>query len=316
MNTGTDTQVFSIPDNNSNVLPWMLAAGNGGFGGNLGGLGGGILGFLIGMLFPRLFGGGYGGGYGGGNAAGTAYLGNMIDNTNGRDLLMQAVASSGERSTSAIQQLSTMLGQDFNQVYSAVQSLSQILNQISNNQGLNTMQVINSIQSGNASLQSQFCQCCCNIQSQLASNAAADQLAICQQTNTLQNGANANTQAILSELRAMQTQTLQDKLDATRAENTRLSGEISQYQQNQVIGGMISQAVNPLQAQLFSLSQTVDAIKRCQPSTITLPNNSMTAVPTIWANAVADNIVDRISAALGVTATTPTTPTTLTSTQR
>ena len=43
-----------------------------------------------------------------------------------------------------------------------------------------------------------------------------------------------------------------------------------------------------------NLNNEVAAIKRCQPPTITLPNNSMTAVPSIWANAVADNLVDRI----------------------
>jgi seryl-tRNA synthetase len=121
----------------------------------------------------------------------------------------------------------------------------------------------------------------------------------------LQAGANANTQAILNKLGEMQTQNLQDKLDAARAENTRLSGEISQAQQNNVIAGMIANAVNPLTAQLVGIRSEVDAIKRCQPSTITLPNNSMTAVPSIWANAVADNIVDKIATAL-----TPTTGTT------
>ena len=110
---------------------------------------------------------------------------------------------------------------------------------------------------------------------------------------------------VLAKLDSMQTQALQDKLDAARAENTRLAGEISQAQQNQVIAGMIGSAVNPLASQLAGIRSEVDAIKRCQPSTITLPNNSMTAVPTIWANAVADNIVDRINAALTPTATTP-----------
>jgi seryl-tRNA synthetase len=126
----------------------------------------------------------------------------------------------------------------------------------------------------------------------------------------MQNAGNQNTQAILGELRAMQTQNLQDKLDAARAENTRLSGEISQQQQNNAIAGMIANAVNPLAMQLQGIRTEVDAIKRCQPATITLPNNSMTAVPTIWANGVADYVVDRIATALQPTTTTPTTPAT------
>ena len=65
------------------------------------------------------------------------------------------------------------------------------------------------------------------------------------------------------------------------------------------------QSVAPVIGQLNALAQEVAAIKRCQPATITLPDNSKTVVPTIWASAVADNIVDRINAAL-----TPTTPAT------
>lgn len=280
-----------IPDNNGGgsipmgALPFMNGynGGNGLFGGN--GWGGGVLGFLFGLLCGN---GGFGNGlFGGGN-----------NNNHNSDLIMQAVTSSGERSVSAVQQLATNLNMDFNLLNNGVQTLSTAVNQIANAQGLNAMQIINSLQSGNAAMQNQLAQCCCQMQNALTSGV-----------NALQQSGNANTQSILGELRAMQTQALQDKLDAERAKNTRLSGEISQQQQNAAIAGMIANAVNPLQAQLYNLNNTVEAIKRCQPATVTLPNNSMTAVPTIWANAVADNIVDRISAALTpVTDTTTTTP--------
>ena len=278
MANGAETQVFTFPDGNyggGNIpfgaLPYLN--NNGGlFGGN--GWGGGVLGFLFGLLCGN---GGFGNGlFGGGN-----------NGNNNVDLLMQAVNNSGERSVAAVQQLSSNIGQDFTLVNNAVQTLSQAVNQIANAQGLNSMQVINAIQSGDNVLQNALQQCCCNMQS-----------AINAQTNTLQGVANANTQAILGKLGEMQTQSLVDKLDAARAENTRLAGEISQANQNNTIAAMISNAVNPLAAQLAGIRSEVDSIKRCQPATITLPNNSMTAVPTIWANAVADNIVDRISSAL------------------
>lgn len=332
----SETKIFSMPESGSgnSDLATLLALQNGNNGGLFGGngLGGGILGFLIGMLFPQFFGRGglFGGGNGfGANGAGTAYLGNMISNDNGRDLLMQAINNSGERSVSAIQQLATTIGQDFNLVNSGVQTISQLINTIAANQGVNALQIINAIQSGNASIASQFAQCCCQqqlamanqtaalqqgingVQQSIANKSAADQLATCQQTYTLTDGANRNTQAIISKLDQMQTQALQDKLDAARAENSRLAGEISQAQQNSVIAGMIGNAINPIAAQLAGIRSEVDAIKRCQPQTITLPNNSMTAVPTIWANAVADNIVDKISAALTPSTTTTTTPATV-----
>ena len=273
---------FLIPDGQNGIpvgaLPF-LNNNNGGFlGGN--GLGAGLVGFLIGALIN--------------NGNGGLFGGNQ--NGNMTDLLMQAVSNAGERSVSATQQLSTMIGQDFNQVYGAVQSIQTAINQVANNQGLNAMQVINALQSGNASIIAQLQQCCCNMRE-----------AISAQTNLLQQGANQNTQAILGELRAMQTQALQDKLDAERAKNGQLAGELSQQQQNAIIGQMIANAVNPLAMQLQGIRGEVDAIKRCQPATITLPNNSMTAVPTIWANGVADYVVDRIASALQPT--TPTTPT-------
>ena len=323
------TEVISIPENNGGnggtVPAWYPALMNGGYGNyggglGLGGWGGGILGFFLGLLFGNngLFGGGmFGGGRG---AAGTAYLGNMISNDNGRDLLMQAINNSGERSTAAIQQLSTMMGQDFNLVNGAIQTISSSLATISANQGMNALQVINAIQSGNASLASQFAQCCCQqqlamaqqtaamnqgfagVQQSIAAKSAADQLANCQQTYALTEGANRNTQAILGKLDAIED----SRKDREIAEKT---AKIAQLESQNFMAGVAQQSVAPVIGQLNALSQEVAAIKRCQPPVKTVVDNSQTVVPTIWANGVADLIVDRIAAALGATATTPTTPT-------
>lgn len=195
-----------------------------------------------------------------------------------------------------ILQLSSTINQDFNLVNSAVQSISGALATLSAQHGLTGQQIINSIQAGNAALGAQFQQCCCQ-----------NQLAISNLSNTVVTAGNANTQAILAKLGEMQTQALQDKLDAARAENTRLAGELSQTNQNATIAAMMANTVNPIAAQLAGIRAEVDAIKRCQPQTITLPNNSMTAVPTIWANAVADNVVDKISTVLNSTGGTTTT---------
>lgn len=309
-------EIYQLPENGGSAsnqvpawLPFVSNGGNGPLSNN--GWGGGILGFLIGLMFGN---GGFGGGFfGGGNGnANTAFL------TNTQDLLMQAVNGNGERNASAVQQLATTLGQDFNLVNSGVQAIQGTLS----NLGISLQQAINAVQSGDASIIAAFQQCCCQnqlenarntaaiqngingVQQSIAAQSAADTLAVCQQTNTLQNGANANTQAILSKLDAMQTQALMDKLDSARAENVRLAGELSQTQQNATIAAMIGNAVNPIAGQLAGIRSEVDAIKRCQPATITLPNNSMTAVPSIWANAVADNFVDKVSSALASAGTT------------
>ena len=266
----SDSKVFMLPENGYNN-------GNG----FLGGWGGGILGFLLGLFFGNngFFGGN--GGFGGGNAAGTAYLGNMISNDNGRDLLMQAITTNGEMSRAAIAQLATTLNQDFNQVNSAVQAINNSLCNIANQQGLSSLQVINAIQSGNTTLANQLCQCCCEMRQQLAQNAAADQLAICQQTNALQNSCNANTQAILSKIDAVED-SRKDR------EITALTAKVAQLESQNFTTGALQQAVAPILGQLANLGNEIDAIKRCQPATITLPNNLYTAVPTLIANAGAD----------------------------
>lgn len=288
----SDSKVFMFPENGYN--------NNGCFG--LGGWGGGILGFILGILLGNngFFGGN--GGFGGGNGAGTAYLGNMINNDNGRDLIMQAITTNGEMSRLAVSQLATTLNQDFNQVNSAIQTISSSLCNIANQQGLSTLQVVNAIQSGNTALGNQLCQCCCDMRQQLAQNAAADQLAICQQTNTLQNGANANTLSILNKI---------DAIEDSRKDReiTALTAKIAQLESQNFTTGALQQAVAPILGQLANLSNDVESIKRCQPATITLPNNVYTAVPTLLANAGADFIAsywaNRTSQATSGSTTTP-----------
>lgn len=274
----SDSKVFMLPENGYN---------NGSLG--LGGWGGGILGFILGILLGNN--GWFGGnGFGGGNSAGTAYLGNMISNDNGRDLLMQAITTNGEMSRLAISQLATTLNQDFNQVNSAVQTISNSLCNIANQQGLSTLQVVNAIQAGNTALANQLCQCCCDMRQQMAQNAAADQLAICQQTNTLLNKI--------------------DQVEDSRKDReiTALTAKVAQLESQNFTTGALQQAVAPILGQLANLSNDVDSIKRCQPATITLPNNIYTAVPTLIANAGADFIAsywaNRTSQATSGTTTT------------
>lgn len=332
----SDMKVFSIPDSNggnggnalaNGVVPFMLGAGmSGGFGG-FGGWGGGGYGwnamnmnnitelFAMGIL-ARMF-GWYGNGDGmGGNGA--SMLSNQINATNERDMIMQAVTSQGEQSRAATQTLSTMLGQDFNQVYGGIQLIQSSLASIAAQQGMTPLQIINAIQSGNASLSQQLCQCCCDnkfaiaeqtsqlqqgmnsgftgltmglnqgfngvdrgisgIQTQMAINQGKDDLNVCQQTYTLRDGQNASTQAIMGKLAEMQTQNLQDKLEAERDKNTALKGEISQLNQNQYIAGVVGQSLAPLNAALAGLNKEVDDIKCKLPNTVNVQYPNLVAV--------------------------------------
>lgn len=290
-------EIYQIPDGNSgnNGIPFSIPIGNNG---GLFGNGNNSLADLFGFaIIASMFGwnGGWGnGGWGGNNGAG--FISNQLNNDSGRELIMNAVTSQGEANRSAIQNLATMLGQDYATVNSAVQNVQNSLATLAAQQGTTSLQIINSIQAGNAALASQFANCCCEnklaianqtnalqqgingVGQQIAAFNAADTLAICQQTNTLQNGANANTQAILAKLGEMQTQALQDKLDAARAENSTLKGEISQQQQNNYFAGVVAQALAPVNAQLNALGGKVEAIENKMPNTVAVQYPNLVAV--------------------------------------
>lgn len=235
--------VTYIPDGNNqanNILPWMLAAGNGGFGGfggngwlpamlmgsgmgfgGLGGFGGGELayggiGFLLGLLFGN---GTLGNAFGGGNNGAAGFLSNQINNDSGRELLMNAINSNGEASRAATQNLATMLGQDFNLINSDVENIKSALSTLALQQAVSVPQIINSIQSGNADLASQLCKCCCQTQQQIMAQGYENQLRTVEQTGMLGSaiaGVNQNiaaTKAAQELSDCKQTYTLTDTMN-------------------------------------------------------------------------------------------------------
>lgn len=310
-------KVMYFPDGggNGNVPAWVLPFmnNNGGlFGGN-NGWGGGILGFFLGLLFGN---GGFGNLFGGnGNNAGAGFLSNQINNDSGRELLMNAITSQGEQARTAIQTLSTMLGQDFSLVNSAIQTIQTAINQVANNQGLNAMQIINSIQSGTCTLGNQISQCCCQmqqamsqqtytlqqgingIQNQMAINQGKDDLNVCQQTYNLTTTSTNNTQKILDKICEMQTQNLQDKLEKSREENSVLRSTINIQNQTQQFGAMMQATIAPIVARQQQMDDKLDVIAAKQPNTVpvTYPNlvavNQTPYYGNYYGNGFGNNIV-------------------------
>ena len=194
------SETIVVPDNGNTNNGWngplgYLAMGgnNGNFlGGN--GLGAGLVGFLLGAMINGNWGNGNGLFGGNGNNSAAAALGAQATANNNTDLLMNAITNSGERQHEAVQTLSSMLGQDFNLVNSAVQTIQTSLATIAANQGMNTMQVINAIQSGNTALQNQLCTCCCDMRHAVTEQGYQAQLRTLEQTAAMNNGfAGVNT---------------------------------------------------------------------------------------------------------------------------
>lgn len=258
-----DSKVFMIPDGthgsgaNSSIDPNLLLALNsgGGFGGN-----GNWMWFLfLWLLFPGLY-GGYGNGFGGfggfGGAAGAGYLGNMLNNDAGRELLMQAIQGNGD----AIRQLSSMLGCKVDSIKDAICSLGTQIQQVGSQVGMGIQQTINAVQAGNTQLGMQIAQCCCDLRSQMASDTCAIKesinnvnanvvrvgsdlgYAFRDQTCTLEKAINNSTAQILAGQAAIEKRELQREIDTLREQKETFK-----------IGGLINNAVNPLLAEIAEL---------------------------------------------------------------
>ena len=259
---------------NRGIDPGMLALmNNNGFGGE-----NGIWGVIYLAIICSIFGwnGNGGFGFGGrGNAIPAELNGDA-----GRQLLMSAIEGNGN----AINQIASSLNCNAQQVQAA-------LNNIQNSVGLTGTQIINAIQSGNNSVITQIADCCCKTQNAITQMGYENQLAVCNQTNTLVNtananalslrdGATANTNAILAKLDAMQNQALQDKIAQLTAQNSTLQSEISQRNQNATILSNVGQQIAPLVAGLQALQGDVEKVKCSLPPTISVPYPTVTAVNT------------------------------------
>lgn len=277
----SDTKVYQFGEQGSSslnaLLPFLqqrgidpayiqglMNNGNGGFFGN-----NALEGIIALIVVAAIFGGnGNGGGlFGGGgnnNNAERELLAQMIQR-NGTDLsqLAQSIGCSNARLQDAIGQISTQLCNFAGQTGSSFQ------------------QVINAIQSGNNDIVRQLCDCCCKTQNAITTMGYENQLAICQQTNTLVNNANtntltlrdnatANTNAILGRLDAMEKANLYDKIDSLREKNSNLTTQLNLEHQNQYTAGVVAQSVAPINAALRELQSDVDGIKCKLPRTETV----------------------------------------------
>lgn len=248
------------------------ANSNGGFFGNNGGFQDIIALIVIAAIF------------GNGNFG---FGGNNRGNSTEREMIMSAI----QRNGLDLNQLASSINCSVGQIESAINAVSTQLCNVGNQIGMSGQQIINSIQSGDSALASQIANCCCQTQTAITKMGYENQLAVCNQTNTLVNtanqnalslrdGATANTNAILAKLDAMQNQALQDKIASLTAQNTALQSEISQRNQNATILNAVSQQIAPLVAGQQSMQSDIDGIKCRMPNTVPVVYPNIQAVNT------------------------------------
>ena len=282
-----DSKVFMFPDGSSrsSIDPALLLAltNGGGFGNN----GGWIWILFMWMMYQN---GGFFGNNGFGPNGGTGFLANQMNNDAGRDLILQALNGRADA-----------LGQLAQITNGSVETVKTVLGQINTAIQTTGLQTINAQQLGDAAISRQICECCCenrlaianqtaalqsniaahdsSVRLQLAQNEAADQLSVCQQTNTLTRQADGNTNSILGAIQAQNTLITKEFCDLKERElqnKIDTQGDIITQLRNQISNDKQTLQFN---AAFHALDDKIDAIAAKQPNT----------VPVQWPNLVAAN---------------------------
>lgn len=297
-----DSKVFMFPENRNNGIDATTAL----LLGNNGGFGNGFnnplwMMFMYPFILPffNMFGGGLGnfGNFGMNGNNGTGFITNQLNNNAGRDLILQALNGRAD----ALGQLATITNTNVDSVREGLNTMALKLSEVGSQVGMSGLQVINSVQSGNASLAQQLASCCCenrlatcqqtntlqsaiaahdaSVRLQLAQNEAADQLSVCQQTNALGTQADRNTNSILGAIANQNTMITKEFCDLKERE---LQDKINM--QGEIITQLRGQISNDKQTEAFNnafraLDDKIDAIAAKQPNT----------VPVTWPNLIAAN---------------------------
>ena len=122
------------------------------------------------LIMLAMFGGG-GFGWGGWGNRGGAQSG--IDT----NMLLNAIQAGSATSQRDADRMAQAFGVTSAELNSGLQAVNSSIQQVAGAMGMNTQMVINAVQNGNAGVMQQLQNCCCE-----------NRLAICQQTNTLQQG--------------------------------------------------------------------------------------------------------------------------------
>lgn len=306
----SESKVFMFPDgqqggNHGNSLdPNLLFAmmnNNGGFGGN----GNWMWIIFLFFLYPLLRNFGFGGYGNDGLNGGLGSLGNLINNDNGRELLMQAINRNGD----AIQSLATMFNTSTTNVLQAINGVNTAINNVGCKVDYTSAQVINALQQGNMNIAQQLANCCCDIRESITKGNYENQIATMQQTQQLGTQINGvqvgmergfsesnyalrdqtcqlgqaiqgQTQAVLARIDAMEKNAMQDKINSLQEAKSTLQTQLNLEHQNAITGQQIGAAVAPINAALAGIQKEVDAIKCAQPSTTTIPYSPVVGIPS------------------------------------
>lgn len=285
-NSGTGGVLAMLPAlmQRQGVDPALVALLNNKGNGN--GFGNDLLAILILMIFMGNNGFGFGGNRGM-CANGQGGVMPILNNDANTAVIMQAVQRNGYD----VQSLATALNTSSDAVMAAINGLGQQICSLGNQMGMNTNQIITALMQGNNAISTQLAECCCKTNNSITAMDGNIKLSICQQTHAINDTANSNalmlrdanqsnTNAIMAKLDQMQTQTLQDKIDALREKNSQQAVIINNGQQSAMFSQMITQATAPIGAAVQGLQNEIAGIKCKLPDTTTVQYSPVVGVPS------------------------------------
>ena len=286
-----DSKIFMFPDggtkqtNDVNSLLPLLMMNGGGMN-----CGGWMWIIFLFFLYPLMRNCGlFGNACGNGNGC-LGPLANMVNNNDGRDLLMQAINGNGV----AVQNLATMFGAKVDMIQAAINGVSNSVTQIGCKIDSSTGALLNAGTQNTMTLANQLATCCCNLKNAITEGNYQNQIATIQQTDTIKQSVgtvgNAVTRGfadvgyalrdqtcnleksvdsvgdrIIAKLDASEKAAMQDKINS-------LQTQLTTEHQSGVIAQQIAAAVNPIAA-------AVQEIKCAQPQTVTVPYQPFQAIP-------------------------------------
>ena len=286
-----DSKIFMFPDGGTkqtsdfnSLLPLLMMNG--------GGMNGGGWMWIIFLffLYPLMRNGGLFGNAGGNGNGCLGPLANMVNNNDGRDLLMQAINGNG----AAIQNLANMFNTSTDMIQAAINQVNNGITQVGCKIDSSTGALLNAGTQNTMTLAQQLANCCCNLKTMISDTSHQSQLETLRQTDTIKESVNGVGSVVtrgfsdvgyalrdqtcnleksidvvgdrvIAKLDANEKAAMQDRINA-------LQTQLTTEHQSGVIAQQIAAAVNPIAA-------AVQEIKCAQPQTVTVPYQPFQAVP-------------------------------------
>lgn len=284
--------VFNDGNSNNQMLPWLAAMNGGGMG-----FGGGYnspFWALIMLAFLRQW-GFDGNGFGGKCNCQTqnqlSAIQETLNSNNGQQMLMNAITTQGNANVTATKELASAMNCNYNAVQTAINGIQSAICSLGSKNDMSAMQIVNAINSGNSALANQLSSCCCDVKTETLKMGYDNQIANLQQsqliqqgfnqtqvgmergisqlsydtrdqTNALQTTANANTNAILAKLDAIEDARKDREIAALTAQLATVNSRAER------------------QAELLPITKALSDIQAKQPNTVPIQWPQLTAVPT------------------------------------